>query len=369
MATNANPIIPITATHPGVVLKKELKARGIKQKDFAAAIGMPAPNLSDLIKGKRNITEAIAIKLQDALGIPFQNWMNLQNRYFYVTKRQAQLDTAGLEALTEEQSLGSRLNLHALYRYFDISSPKSEIRLQTLKEMLDIDLNRLQALEVNTVGYFSRNESRTFDEVNMRTWLLLAWSEAARSEITQVYCPDNCDTAAAQVAEIANSSHPACDRIREVLCNNGITYLQLPAFDGAPVNACSMMVEGKPAIAVADRHHDRERLVFDVLHELGHIKLHFTSGKSYISIGDDRKSTSKEDIEADEFANNALISPEKWARIISARPTSLMPDIVVSTIAREAEKNGISAIVAVSRYKHETYCSNIRGYRAAKISG
>ena len=81
METNAKHIIPATATHPGSILKKELKARGIKQKDFAATLGMPAPNLSELIKGKRNITETIAMKLEEALGTPFQNWMNLQNRY------------------------------------------------------------------------------------------------------------------------------------------------------------------------------------------------------------------------------------------------------------------------------------------------
>lgn len=73
MATNAKSIIPAVATHPGSVLKRELKARGIKQKDFAEAIGMPASNLSALIKGNRNITESIAIKLEEALGIPYQN--------------------------------------------------------------------------------------------------------------------------------------------------------------------------------------------------------------------------------------------------------------------------------------------------------
>lgn len=86
MATNVKSIIPAVATHPGSVLKKELKARGIKQKDFAGTIGVPAPNLNELIKGKRNITEAIAIKLEEALGIPYQSWMNLQNRYHYVVK-------------------------------------------------------------------------------------------------------------------------------------------------------------------------------------------------------------------------------------------------------------------------------------------
>lgn len=83
MATNTKPSIPAVATHPGSILKKELKARGIKQKDLAQAMGIPASNLSELINGKRNITPALAMKLEQTLGTPFQNWMNLQSRYHY----------------------------------------------------------------------------------------------------------------------------------------------------------------------------------------------------------------------------------------------------------------------------------------------
>lgn len=88
MEINAKNIIPIRATHPGSILKSELQARGIKQKDFAEIIGMPTSNLNEIIKGKRNISDATAIKLENALGIPFQTWINLQSRYNYVVKRQ-----------------------------------------------------------------------------------------------------------------------------------------------------------------------------------------------------------------------------------------------------------------------------------------
>lgn len=87
METNAKNIIPAVTTHPGSILKKELKARGIRQNDLAEAIGMPSHELSELIKGERNITEAIAMKLEQALHIPRQSWMNLQNRYFWVKNR------------------------------------------------------------------------------------------------------------------------------------------------------------------------------------------------------------------------------------------------------------------------------------------
>lgn len=367
MATNANSIIPAAATHPGSILKKELKARSIKQKNFAAAIGMPAPNLSELIQGKRNISESIAIKLEEALGIPFQNWMNLQNRYHYVMKCREELDAAESKALAEEESLRSRLNLQELYKYFGIISRKALERMSALKEKLAIDLNGLQTLEVNTCGYFKRSENLKVEEINMRTWLLLAWSEASRAEIAEPYSPDKGFEAASQIAGIANNGGITTEIIKEILNSNGIIYVHVPKLEAAPIDAYSMMTTAHPAIVVTYRHNDMDKLVFDVLHEIGHIRLHIDNTKSFISIENDYSSKSKEEKEADRFANDMLIPQNKWDNIMSAKPDSLSPHSVVHTIAREAEKMGISASIAVARYKHETRCYNTRGYRSPKI--
>ena len=67
--------------HPGEILREELKERGIKQKDLAKGIGMEPPHLSALIHGNRNITAAIAAKLESVLNIPASVWLNLQNQY------------------------------------------------------------------------------------------------------------------------------------------------------------------------------------------------------------------------------------------------------------------------------------------------
>lgn len=69
------------AIHPGSILKDELRARGIKQKDFAESIGMKATHLSALIHGVRNISAGIAAKLEKGLDIPARMWMSLQNDY------------------------------------------------------------------------------------------------------------------------------------------------------------------------------------------------------------------------------------------------------------------------------------------------
>lgn len=83
---NVKPIIPASATHPGKLLKKELSARGIVLQDFALDLGLTMSSLKELLKGKIDITESLASKLENILGIPARNWMNMQARYHYVQK-------------------------------------------------------------------------------------------------------------------------------------------------------------------------------------------------------------------------------------------------------------------------------------------
>lgn len=86
MATNNNRLTSNRAIHPGEILREELKERGIKQKDFAKAIGWQATHLSEFIKGKRNLNEDLAMRLESQLGIPFKTWMSLHSGYIYECK-------------------------------------------------------------------------------------------------------------------------------------------------------------------------------------------------------------------------------------------------------------------------------------------
>ena len=86
MATNNNRLTSNRAIHPGEILREELKERGIKQKDFAKAIGWQATHLNEFIKGKRNLNEDLAMRLESQLGIPFKTWMSLHSGYIYERK-------------------------------------------------------------------------------------------------------------------------------------------------------------------------------------------------------------------------------------------------------------------------------------------
>lgn len=105
MATDNNRPTASRAIHPGEILREELIAREIKQKDFAQTIGMRPSHLNDIIRGRRNMSESFAQKLEEALGTPAESWMRLH--YFYLQD---------LKALAESKRIKERKSLPEILR-------------------------------------------------------------------------------------------------------------------------------------------------------------------------------------------------------------------------------------------------------------
>ena len=77
--------------HLGEVLADELEARKITKSGLAIKIGVYPSHLGEIVKGKRNITANIALKLEKELGIAAEFWMGLQMDYdLYVEREKLQ---------------------------------------------------------------------------------------------------------------------------------------------------------------------------------------------------------------------------------------------------------------------------------------
>jgi addiction module antidote protein, HigA family len=87
IGTNGNELRTDVVLHPGEVLREELEARGIKKSAFAMEIKIYPSHFSDILKGRRNISAVIAIKLEEKLTIPAEFWMRLQAEYDIAMER------------------------------------------------------------------------------------------------------------------------------------------------------------------------------------------------------------------------------------------------------------------------------------------
>ena len=109
--TIVNDLAPAYPVHPGGTLKEELAARGIRHKVFAAQIGIQATHLSAIIHGKRDITPAVAAKLELGLPeIPATIWIKLQENYNLDVQR-CRIHTSSLVAGYKPDTESSQLAL------------------------------------------------------------------------------------------------------------------------------------------------------------------------------------------------------------------------------------------------------------------
>ena len=63
------------------MIKPELEERGISQKEFAKMIGTQPSHLSEVLYGKRALTTELAVKIENAIGLPAKILLSAQTQY------------------------------------------------------------------------------------------------------------------------------------------------------------------------------------------------------------------------------------------------------------------------------------------------
>ena len=69
------------ATHPGRLLKRELKARELSANRLALDLSVPSGRITDILNGRRSITADTAVRLGRYFGNRAQFWLDLQSQY------------------------------------------------------------------------------------------------------------------------------------------------------------------------------------------------------------------------------------------------------------------------------------------------
>ena len=75
------------AIPPGITIRDELEARGMSQRQLAAAMRRPASAVNAIVQGKKAITPKTALELESALHIPAHVWLRLEAGYRLALER------------------------------------------------------------------------------------------------------------------------------------------------------------------------------------------------------------------------------------------------------------------------------------------
>ena len=85
MAALGYPFYPV---HPGEVIKDEMEARHLSQREFARQVDMSYTVLNELLNGKRPLSPMNALLFEAALDIPADALMHIHTKYNMQTARQ-----------------------------------------------------------------------------------------------------------------------------------------------------------------------------------------------------------------------------------------------------------------------------------------
>jgi len=77
--------------HPGLILERELKQKGLKQSAFAKILNEHPQTLNQITKGKRGLTPALSLKIDHALDLE-EGTMFVLQAYFQIKLEKQKVD-------------------------------------------------------------------------------------------------------------------------------------------------------------------------------------------------------------------------------------------------------------------------------------
>lgn len=126
-------------------------------------------------------------------------------------------------------------------------------------------------------------------------------------------------------------------RARDLLLSKGIVLVAEPQIPGMKVDGAAFLLENVPVVGLTLRRDTVDNFWFTLLHEIGHVILHYRTGLRTGFFDDtDKADVDEIEQEANEFASNVLIPEERWKRS-PARITKSAA--VVEKFAKELEIN------------------------------
>ena len=349
---------PYSTIHPGEVLERELKERGIAQKEFAATVGMPSSVLNALVNGKRSVTPDIAVLLEAALGRDAAFWLYLQAQRDIEEAKRKEAFLRKQQDIKTWNEIKDYCNVKYLERFMEgglgATIQERINAVFTLFGVSDVQELRNKFLADVDPAFFRKSKSFAYNPINLFTWKHMAFSASEGFSFPlEPFNRTSSEALVHDVMPIIYENHDTVHRLIKTLSGFGIKLVILPNQNGTHVDGFSFWRGNNPTITLTLRGQKLDILAFTLLHEVCHVYKHLdksNSEKTCVSI--DGEKTSLEEKEADLFANDNLIPSKSW-QLFKAACSSISPYAMGPKIRLFSEQLGIHPSIVLGRYQHE----------------
>lgn len=171
MMGNANGLSLDLSLHPGETIKEVLEDKNMSQEELAIRTEYSSKHISEVVRGKKDISSEFANRLEYALGIPARFWMNLQSNY------DKEVFEINCLSNIEEKELNILKDLKDIIRFCENMgiiecNSKKEITVLNMRKFLNVNnLGSIPSLSIQNVA---------FRGAKVNVYVLYAWQKVCK---------------------------------------------------------------------------------------------------------------------------------------------------------------------------------------------
>ena len=323
------------AIPPGETIKEQLSFRSMSQKEFALRMGLTEKHVTNLLKGRVQLTSNVAMRLESVLGVPAVFWENLEALY-----RETLIKVEEENQMEADAEIAKKLPCSDMVKNGWISSSKNSYdKVVILRKFFEVSTLQL----INNPA-INRIACRRFSSGDKSDYSLLAWAQQAKIEAR------NCNTAPINISGLkkviptirsmsVSSPEKFCPELINLFSDNGIALIFLPHIKDSALHGASFYDGKKIVVGLTVRGKYADKFWFSLFHEIAHI--------IYGHIGQTNGTSDDDEKKADLFASETLV-PSKSLK-------SFVQDKIFTTEAlmQFADSINIDVGILVGRLQHD----------------
>lgn len=332
--------------HPGETLKEILEERDMSQKELSLRTGFSGKHISTVLNGEKNISVSFAKKLEYALNIDAEFWMNLQNQY---DKELIEFDE--LHSISEEE-VSIFKSLKDIFEYIVEKGFISDIK-QKEQSILELrkffNVSNLDSIpSIVSAGAFRAQTSVNYDPYVLFAWLKICESLSEKIETEYVPQEEQLEKLLSLCPKIKELSllpqEKFITELQNYFSSCGIAFVIIPAFEGAPLQGfIKTNQDGKTTIGMTFRQKRADIFWFTLFHEIGH----FINGDSKQKFIDFESIENLRETKADNFAQKMLLDSSAYSQFVNENNVSL------KRIISFAESQNVAPSIVIGRLQHD----------------
>ncbi|MCD4713811.1 MAG: helix-turn-helix domain-containing protein [Clostridiales bacterium] len=333
----------------GRIIKEYLEEYGISQKVLCKRIGSSERHVSNLLNGNTRITEEFALKLEKVLtDVPASYWLNYEAKYREQIAR------------IEEENKLNQCDLNELAKIYRFNEVFKGLELTLFEQAIEM----LKILKISSFDNFVptysdlkvafMEDGGNFESIVV--WLKICDSEAMlqNESISEVKFSKKTFLRELDILKkiaLNENIERSIKNCRRFLNSHGIYLTFVEPLKNSKVRGALTLVNNKPAIHISGRFKTHDHIWFAIMHEIGHLVMHFNNHETLISYNnEDGYVINKIEEEANFFARDFFLSLDSLCYFDKYK-------INDQSILLFAKEHNVLPGMVVARLQHDGYLS------------